>query len=215
MSRRDLPRFATAVLEQFTSASYRESLIGDLVEEWSEGRSVSWLWRQVILAVTSHSIAVTRRHSPSAVAAVCIGWGALLLFSLATATAPVSGWIPQLGVGPVTLMALVAPRAVGTWWVRHVILFRGFTWLAYLIAQGFAAAGSGWVVRRVLAPDAGVMLLLFLGSFVFLAIPEGCRLTADAFTHTRFLPYLSAYIGTVLVSCAGIVVGGLRSSRTQ
>jgi hypothetical protein len=215
MNRRDLPRLATLVLEQFTSPLYRESLVGDLAEEWSDGRSPLWLYRQVVLAVARHSLDIARQHALWAITAVCIGWGTLLLLSLVTATAPVSGWIPQFGVGPQTIMALVAPREVGTWWVRHLILFRGFSWLAYLIAQCLAAAGSGWVVRRVFAHDGGVMLLLFLSSFLLLSLPEGYRLTTDAFTHTRFVPYLSAYAGTVLVCGVGIIFGGLRASHPR
>jgi hypothetical protein len=48
MINREPPRMAVWLLMHFTSPYRRESLIGDLLEMYSAGRSRTWYWRQVI-----------------------------------------------------------------------------------------------------------------------------------------------------------------------
>jgi hypothetical protein len=67
MIRRDLPGFATWLLRRFGAGRYSESLAGDLIEQYGQGRSRSWYWRQVVLAVL---IARARAmHTPPWIAA--------------------------------------------------------------------------------------------------------------------------------------------------
>jgi len=51
MSDRAPPALALWLLERCGSASYAESLAGDLIEEYRQGRSRGWLWRQVAMAL--------------------------------------------------------------------------------------------------------------------------------------------------------------------
>jgi hypothetical protein len=51
MIRRDPPRVATWLLQRFAAGRYSESMAGDLIEQYGRGRSRSWYWRQVVLAV--------------------------------------------------------------------------------------------------------------------------------------------------------------------
>jgi hypothetical protein len=45
------PRVATWLLQHLGPRYHRESLAGDLFEEYQQGRSRAWYWRQVIVAV--------------------------------------------------------------------------------------------------------------------------------------------------------------------
>lgn len=56
-----------------------ESLVGDLTEEYSLGRSTRWLWSQVLLAVASSYLRALRLFGPRFLAAIAIGWGTLVL----------------------------------------------------------------------------------------------------------------------------------------
>ena len=49
------PAFATWLLKHLCSGQYTDALAGDLVEEYRRGRSESWYWRQVLVAIVSHS----------------------------------------------------------------------------------------------------------------------------------------------------------------
>jgi hypothetical protein len=47
------PKMATWLLKQFGCGPMRESLTGDLVEQYQHGRAASWYWRQVLNAIVS------------------------------------------------------------------------------------------------------------------------------------------------------------------
>lgn len=47
----DPPKLATWLIEQFSSILQNAPLAGDLMEEFKQGRSAAWYWRQVIWAI--------------------------------------------------------------------------------------------------------------------------------------------------------------------
>jgi hypothetical protein len=51
MSQRVPPAIATRLIERLGPVRHRESLTGDLIEQYQRGRSDSWYWRQVVIAV--------------------------------------------------------------------------------------------------------------------------------------------------------------------
>ncbi len=50
MSQRAPPVMATWLIERLGPVRYRESLTGDLIEQYQRGRGDSWYWRQVVIA---------------------------------------------------------------------------------------------------------------------------------------------------------------------
>lgn len=51
------PRLATWLLQRWMLGPNRESLVGDLVEQYQHGRSSAWYWRQALAAVLAGSVA--------------------------------------------------------------------------------------------------------------------------------------------------------------
>jgi hypothetical protein len=51
MIRRRPPVIATWLLKRFGAARYSESMAGDLIEQYGQGRSRSWYWQQVVFAI--------------------------------------------------------------------------------------------------------------------------------------------------------------------
>jgi hypothetical protein len=47
----ETPKLATWLLNHFEPINRNEALIGDLAEQYRRGRSRSWYWRQVVVAV--------------------------------------------------------------------------------------------------------------------------------------------------------------------
>jgi hypothetical protein len=77
MMRRELPLVATWLLLHFGSSAYAESLAGDLIEQFHQGRSRWWYWRQVAIAlVPSRAIALVRALVGT-VALIMLGAGTL------------------------------------------------------------------------------------------------------------------------------------------
>jgi hypothetical protein len=76
MSRdRTLPRLAVWMLSRILRGRRSEALIGDLAEEYRQGRSRTWYWRQALWAI----VVELREHPPRR-----LGLGALRLAMIAT-----------------------------------------------------------------------------------------------------------------------------------
>jgi hypothetical protein len=59
------PRFATWVPERLAPRLKRESLLGDLIEQYHNGRSAAWYRRQVLTAVLTGAGAAPHLRSSS------------------------------------------------------------------------------------------------------------------------------------------------------
>jgi|SRR5262245_38245977 len=80
MKRRRPPPLANLLLTRFGPLD--EALVGDLFQEWSEGRSSVWLWQQTIGAILWGAVGDVRRRPGRMCAALLTGWaivGALFL----------------------------------------------------------------------------------------------------------------------------------------
>ena len=60
MMKRSPPAFATWLLAHFASDYQRDSLVGDLIEQYQQGGSRFWYWKQVVAALAVASAKVLR-----------------------------------------------------------------------------------------------------------------------------------------------------------
>jgi hypothetical protein len=65
------PLLATWLLERFCADV---ALAGDLIEQYREGKSIGWYWKQAIAAVSVYSVAQILEHKWLAVRAVATGY---------------------------------------------------------------------------------------------------------------------------------------------
>ena len=72
------PRLSTWLLERLAPRHKRESLVGDLREQYHDGRSVWWFRRQVLTTIVAGVAADIRAHKLLAVRAFVIGCAAFL-----------------------------------------------------------------------------------------------------------------------------------------
>ena len=114
------PSLATKLLESLVPQRTSEALLGDLIEQYQGGRSRTWYWQQVILALVISAGREVRTRKLQAVSAVVIGY--LTGASLCYFTTSLAGAI----------------RGTAT---------RG-AYLVFLPLAFFSAAASGWIVRR-------------------------------------------------------------------
>jgi hypothetical protein len=89
------PRIATWVGHHLLLGVRAESLLGDLIEQYSQGRSATWYWRQVLAAVMLGAAEDVAAHKMLAVRALAIGWALyyLLAFPAAWAGSVAESWV--------------------------------------------------------------------------------------------------------------------------
>jgi hypothetical protein len=138
------PRFATWVLERFTPRLKRESLIGDLIEQYHNGRSAAWYRRQVLTAVLTGAGADIRDHKLLAVRALAVCWTALFLVASFTGA----------------LHQLLFRWAVTPW--KSEILRQAWVYygMPYVIIMCLAYAATGWLIARLDRDHRTAMVIL-------------------------------------------------------
>jgi hypothetical protein len=70
MIEREPPKLALWLLKSWGSPYHSESLAGDLIEQYREGRSSAWCWRQVMAAIVAARIRFVRSMPWTAACAV-------------------------------------------------------------------------------------------------------------------------------------------------
>jgi len=183
---------ANWLLDKFGYGNH--ALAGDLLEEFSEGRSVAWYWRQVLVAIAVGLAKEVRGHKLLALRAIAAGWAARYFILYVVA---IPWWRFFDGV------LLAHGLKLGPSWWRHYYLYPG--WLI----ECFFAASSGWFVGRLHRGHREAMVLAFLLTVQISFLPEFFRLTVDVLGDRRFLPYLLTLFVEFIFVTVGTLLGGL------
>ena len=188
------PRLADWLLLRLVYGPRRQSLIGDLHEQYERGRSAPWYWRQSIKAILAGVWSDLRWHPAELTHALCAGLGALVLYNL-------------LIVSPAWW--LIERIALDHELLRRIWVFPWAWWPIALIAGWI----SGRVVMRFHSERLGAALFLLLLSQVVTNLPRLFSLSADAWGYPNYRPQLWFQIVTVMVPSVGILIGGLSDLR--
>jgi hypothetical protein len=200
------PTFATWLMGRF---GVHESAIGDLIERYRAEPSLSWYWRQTLVALLSASWSDVSAFKLASAIAVSVGWGAVLaVFGLSSLLAPDGQklWSVWLNVGPPSVV-------IWTHWWEPLLDLR----VALLGCAGFALAGC--LVAR-LRRSALFVLIATVGAWglsssaVVLFGPAWHGFYWHApYSETMFVIQASAYLilATVVLPCL-VLVGFLGAS---
>jgi hypothetical protein len=144
MKASDPPRFATWVLERLAPRVKRESLLGDLIEQYHNGRSAAWYRRQVLTAILTGAGADIREHKLLAVRALAVCWAALFLVGSFTGA----------------LHQALFRWAMTPW--KSEILRQAWVYygMPYVILMCLAYAVTGWLIARLHRDHRAAMVIL-------------------------------------------------------
>jgi hypothetical protein len=194
------PAVATWLLETLGSDPRNDHIVGDLIEQYSLGRSRFWYWGQVAAAIVTGFFDQLRSHWLLALSALFAGWFAWLVLNTgltAGLNALVNPWQTQLP----TLAGLI-------WWTA---------WLAN-------RAVSGWIIGRLYSKRRVAFVLLFSFSVFlwkakifqwpfYIDYEWPLRLVLNTSEDIRFLPALLSMILAPLFALLGGLFGATRDSR--
>jgi hypothetical protein len=197
------PSVATWLAQRLVSGPRCESLLGDLIEQYRQGRSWSWYWRQVlaaILVVTVHDLAA---HKTLALRTLTIGWTLYYLFSFPATWAGgiAEDWLSQHVI-------LCAPAS---FWCEFWQNQLSVELLIYV-----AAAGSGGIVARLhhkhwvamLSLYAASLLLFECGMISWMAYQSSAPVPISRFA--LIVANLTVVVRPVSVFIGGILGGSIR-----
>jgi hypothetical protein len=196
MSATQLPRVASWLLRRLAGGSNRESLIGDLDEQFARGRSSWWYWRQVVSAVLV-GVAMDLRDHP---------W--LAIRSVVLTSAIVILWVESTWA----LYLWVSKEWVYQWVNSSVVLFE--FWIPF--GGGLCliwCAGStvaGWVSHRSSGEHRAATVLVGTLAQILLALWWGVPFWLHVIGPARFSVPLYLNAAIVLVGMPGCaLLGGL------
>jgi hypothetical protein len=175
------PALATWWLERLRFGARNDFLLGDLVEEYGQGRSRAWYWRQVLVALVVSFGSELRARPLLAVRAVATVWSVWYLYGFVFSS---------------SLHRLLIPLPP----------VKGFIWL---IVSCTAWAVIGWIVARIHREHQTTMVLVFAVSVLLWKLPWLYTLLVDTLSNVRYRPYLLNEILELILTFVGILLGGL------
>ena len=172
MSSSNPPRVAHWLLERCASGPQRESLIGDMLEQYQRGRSATWYWRQTISAIAVSFAAEIWQHKLLAVSVAVFSayLGDIYTFS-------------RLWVWVGRLDGLWYPHLINSRWSWIVIDPWAYRLKPYLWTSDIAwcaiLAAMSWIMSRLHPRQRGLVVTLFLVPQVGLCLPHLRTLLTD------------------------------------
>jgi hypothetical protein len=185
------------LLKRLTSGPRRESLIGDLVEQYQHRCSVTWYWRQVLIAILAGAAHDIRDHKLLTIPGVVIGWVFQWLFLrfILFQVSHLDDWLFETGFADVR-----------SWWPDHRLLMSTFVCVGGL--------WTGWMVVRWCRASTA---LLFAASVSIFYSVWGCFVVVPSIRGAYVPHYLWIIIHfavLIVLEPISIVLGGLLASNT-
>ena len=218
---RQPPRVATWLLDNFRYGPLSDSLVGDLIEQFRQGRSRYWYYRQVAVALAAGMVKGVREHKFRALAGLSAG--CCILYAYGVLSFITSRYIlikldPDLPMGRY-LFSSVFPR---TWLLHYNWFFVIFSELIAGLLACLFGAFSGWIISRISRGVRGPVVLLFAALvfayahawFIYAIASYGVKISV---THPyRDVFRLIGFHGSTIIAIVSILLGGgLFQSRRE
>jgi uncharacterized membrane protein len=187
------------MLKHLVCGPSRESLIGDLTEQYQLKRSATWYWRQTLMTVLVGAARDVRAHKLIAVRGVIIGWLFLwlLLLPISYRVSHLDDWLFEIG--------LVDVRP---WWPNHSFLTKAFT-----------CVGGLCIGRIVVQWHRISMVLVFAASVLLFMVFWFCLVVAPYTVETAYrsngLVLITFAVVHIILLPASIVLGGLLAADRE
>jgi hypothetical protein len=197
MSSRPTPRAATWLLQRLGGGSRLEPLIGDLLEQFEEGRSRFWYWRQAAGALAIELAQTLRLHALSFIAAVAVGCASIWLWDVG---------FPHLARPLHDNLSAVSRHP---WTAQAVLRVAGMEMISFL-ADALLVV-TVWAMTRIHRSHPRAVLLVFAAAVTAPYLPFLARFVIRAATDPRlttpWVPVIMPFLWQALcILAAGLWV---------
>src|SRR5438128_8487391 len=202
------PAVATWLLKRFGCRPQNEAILGDLIEQYRNGRHSLWYWRQIVTAIAVSSFREVWRQKTRTLAALSAGW-IIFAFYRSPLDRPLFQSI-SLQINFASMQFQIPPN----WWIycgMYVLFLSFLTAIMGLIV----GALSGWIVAKFQPSHRVPIVLMFVASLcsywlfslvfwivksglVGLGIVPGHEIRSLLFLPFSFLPWVTIIVGIVL-----------------
>jgi hypothetical protein len=198
---REPPRPAAWLLVRLGGVSDLDPLVGDLAEQFAQGRSRYWYWWQTTGVLGLELLRFLRTHGLSFVAAVLVGDALTQGWRLGSSYAfqPFYAHLPQVTSHTWTVTALL--------WVAGMQL--------NAISNAVLTFATVWMVIRVHRAHQRAVLMVFVLALTAPRLPGIARLLIDAATHGRFTFALVPLIVPTALQAVYTLAEGLWAIRME
>lgn len=189
------------VLERVAAGARFDPLIGDLSEQFAQGRSRIWYWRQALGALNIRVLEIARAHGPSFIVAIFAGWAlnGLLERCCSLTFQPFYQNLAPVKLHPWSATALL--RLCG-------MVGNSLFWCAICFA-------SAWVVTRVHRAHQRAVLMVFMALQLAQHLPGIVLLVAATAHDPRLALSLATQIILTGLNAAFTLAAGLLAIRIQ
>ena len=195
------PKLAAAVLKRLGPGN--DALAGDVLEQFREGRSRLWLWRQVFGAVLRGIVADVRSHPVLTLRGVILGFVLIYVASNAVFAAL---RLPEELFTRGIIRGLYLNGYAPPDWVR---LFRVWPWIGLWKSVIYFCAA--WIVARTHRPCA---LAAVFGNLLVGQVSNTLYFYTQLMLPQRSMSLEQLVVDLMLLYPLAIVAGGVMSART-
>ncbi len=181
-----------------------ESLIGDLMEEYAQGRSALWYWRQVLYAVITSYLRLLRIHGISFASAVALGAGGVQGCVALVQWMSEVAWHRELAMSGTALTA-------GDLRTAELTLF----WVAWTPLTAVIYGFLGRIIAAVYRPHPQWVVGIFMGLILLSRLPWTLRLFLVDFGDTWLVPYPVQDLIATLICASAAWLGCLWHLRVE
>jgi hypothetical protein len=150
------PAGATWLLRQLGCGPRNEAILGDLIEQWGQGRSHLWYWRQCLIAIAIGTCGEVRQRKLRTFVAISVGWMIFAFYRYAF-DRPQLSFSLQLNFNSYHFR--IPPIGLITYWL-HVVVES----LAVAATSFVFGALSGRAVAKVQPSAHAAAVLMFTAS---------------------------------------------------
>jgi hypothetical protein len=202
------PRVATWLAERFLTSPRRDSLIGDLVEQYREGRSATWYWGQVFRAIVVSITEELAAHKLLALRAVAVGMVTTYLLQIGPVV-----WVGLRAEDWVIRTVVNCQATGGGFWCQTLVNQFSFELVLYV-----ACALTGWIVARLHRPHGVAALCVFIVAFLLWECVMMALFSQHPPPDEMSVSFTTVYVTSVIAEVGralAILIGGLAGARHE